>query len=406
MNYIDNSILLRKIKLAPSSPEAENADYEFVDVDFNSYKSIEFSNNLVGSNNPIFNALLNYYLQNNSASNNYIFRNLNAPDNSFNENNNFSYTVLKPKSSIKFKSVIVLLHGLNEKNWDKYLPWAYFLMKATGKPIIMFPLAFHMNRAPKEWSDSRMMFRLSKERMSLFPHLESSSYVNAALSTRLQFSPERFLLSGLQTQYDIIQLMEEIRNDKNTFIDKEASIDFFGYSIGGFLGQILFMSNPSNLLSNSRLLVFCGGSTLDLATPISRTIIDSEAADALYKYYLEYFDDSLEKDEYFHNLFLKSEDVGIVFKSMLDSSKMKSFRNALICSLKEKIRIVSLEKDKVFTPGSIINSYLGRISDAVTTFDFKYNYSHETPFPALTKYGAEINDAFTSVFSYSASFLS
>lgn len=405
MNYFKQYPLLKRIKSFPDSEEAIKANFEFIDVNFDSVRSIDFSYNLADSKNTIFNALLSYYLQNNSASNNYIFRNLNAPDNNFEENNKFSYTVLKNKKTIKSNSVIVLLHGLNEKNWDKYLPWAYHLMEKTGKPVILFPLAFHMNRAPKEWSDSRLMFRLSQERMLLFPSLESSSYVNAALSTRLQFSPERFLLSGLQTLYDIIQLVEEIREDKNPYISKDASIDYFGYSIGGFLGQILIMSNPHNLFADSRFLVFCGGATLDKTTPISRTIIDSEAADGLIQYYLDHFENAVNKDGHLHDLFAKSEEVGVVFKSMLDSTKMVSFRNALLSSLKEKIRIVGLGKDKVFTPASITGDYLSRIRDSVKVFDFNYNYTHETPFPLLTKIEEEVNNAFIDIFNYSAEFL-
>lgn len=405
MNYFKEYGLLKKVKCFPSSPEAETNNYEFNDFEFTSCKSIEFSNNIASNNTNIFNALLNYFLQNNSASNDYIFRNLNAPDNSFEENNKFTYTVLKNKNTVKSKSVIILLHGLNEKNWDKYLPWAAHLMEKTGKPVIMFPLAFHMNRAPKEWSDSRLMYRLSKERITLFPNLDSSSYVNAALSTRLQFSPERFLLSGLQTLYDIIQLVEEIRNDMNPVVAKDASIDYFGYSIGGFLGQILMMSNPLNLFSDSRLLVFCGGTTLDQTTPVSRTIIDSEATDTLIKYYLNHFENGLKSDGLLHDLFAKSEEVGVVFKSMIDSTKMISFRNALLNSLKEKIKIIALAKDKVFTPKGITNSCPGRLKDSVKQFDFTYNYTHETPFPLLNKLENEVNKSFADVFNYAASFL-
>ena len=405
MNYFKEYALLKKIKSFPESEEAVSAGYEFIDRNFESKRSIDFSYNLNGSKDNIFNALLSYYLQNNSASKNYIFRNLNAPDNNFEENNKFSYTILKNKNTEKSKSVLVLLHGLNEKNWDKYLPWAYYLMEKTGKPVILFPLAYHMNRAPREWSDSRLMYRLSQERILLFPSLNSSSYVNAALSTRLQFSPERFLLSGLQTLYDIIQLVEEIRNDNNPYISKDAAIDYFGYSIGGFLGQILIMSNQLNLFSDSRFLVFCGGATLDQTTPISKTIIDSEAADALIQYYLDHFENALNVDGHLHHLFAKSEEVGVVFKCMLDSNKMVSFRNAMFYSLKEQIRIVGLAKDKVFTPKSLTGNYLNRISDSVKIFDFDYNYTHETPFPLLSKIESEVNHSFQEIFNYSADFL-
>ena len=60
--------------------------------------------------------------------------------------------------------MLLLFHGLNEKDWDKYLPWAHALARATGKAVLLFPTAFHMNRAMGHWSDHRCMHRASQER--------------------------------------------------------------------------------------------------------------------------------------------------------------------------------------------------------------------------------------------------
>lgn len=406
MSYFEKYATLKKIREDHSAPEIKDKDFELVDQNFVSKQLIGDQNIIkTGNKNAVFNALLSYYLQNNSFSNSYIFRNLNAPDNSFEENYNFTYSILRKKNSLKSGSAIILLHGLNEKNWDKYLPWAQYLLEKTGRPIIMFPIAYHMNRAPKEWSNPRLMAQVSKERKKLFPNLDASTFVNAALSTRLQFSPERFFLSGLQSLYDVIHLVETIRDNENPYISKDAEIDFFGYSIGGFFGQILLMSNPQNLFGDSRLLIFCGGATLDFTTPISRAIIDSEAAISLKNFFLEGFEENMKTNESFHSIFARSEEIGIAFQSMINSGKLISFRNAILTGMKDRIRILGLEKDGVFRPKNIAHNFPGRLSHCLKFMDFNFSYSHETPFPLLDKIENEVNNAFETVLSYSASFL-
>ena len=64
------------------------------------------------------------------------------------ENSQFNYYIFENTDSEKHKGAIFLFHGLNEKKWDKYLPWAYTLARNTGKTVIVLPLSFHMNRAP------------------------------------------------------------------------------------------------------------------------------------------------------------------------------------------------------------------------------------------------------------------
>ena len=63
------------------------------------------------------------------------------------ENRLFSYPVFVPGNR-KSDKVILLLHGLNERSWVKYLVWAYWLAKYTGSYVILFPISFHINRSP------------------------------------------------------------------------------------------------------------------------------------------------------------------------------------------------------------------------------------------------------------------
>ena len=76
------------------------------------------------------------------------------------ENFSFEYPVFTPSGKPKQGEAILLLHGLNERNWNKYLPWAEFLCLNTGKPVILFPIAFHINRAPVTWSNPRNLISL------------------------------------------------------------------------------------------------------------------------------------------------------------------------------------------------------------------------------------------------------
>ena len=81
------------------------------------------------------------------------------------ENKSFSYPVFAPCNKESNK-VILLLHGLNERSWVKYLVWAYYLAQNTGSYVILFPISFHINRCPSSWKDPRAMVNFMKNRNS------------------------------------------------------------------------------------------------------------------------------------------------------------------------------------------------------------------------------------------------
>jgi len=83
---------------------------------------------------------------------------LNREDPLISENNSFSYPVFIPAD--ESTKVILLLHGLNERSWLKYLVWAYWLAENTSSYVILFPISFHINRSPESWKDPRIMERL------------------------------------------------------------------------------------------------------------------------------------------------------------------------------------------------------------------------------------------------------
>ncbi len=353
----------------------------------------------------LLNALLEYYLHNNSYSKSYIFPNKGENDGLFDCNNNFTYKMLHKITGERAEEIIIILHGLNERDWYKYLTWAEKLYKETAKSIVLFPISFHMDRAPKEWSASRLMFEVSKERKNLFPGLTNSSYANAALSTRINFEPERFFISGIQSYLDIIQFIEEIRMGKHKLISPNAKIDFLGYSAGAFLGELLMMGNYKNYFVNSKLFIFCGGSVVEEMYPSNRTILDSEASMVFKNFYTNNFEENIRKNDYVWEIYNKYEEIGLIFKSMLSVDKMKNLRNSLLRGIGDRIKVVVLEKDKVFSLKGIKETFESIPARNVKILDFDFNYTHEKPFPEKCNFDDKVNLAFNYLFDYVSSFL-
>ena len=136
---------------------------------------------------------------------------LGAPrDGDIEENRNFPYYSFRPATVARPGGTIILLHGLNEKSWGKYLPWGSAAVPEHRKTVILFPLAFHMDRAPSDWSSPRKMQALASCRQARFK-ADAASFVNAALSARLHAAPQRFFLSGLEAYSDVLSLVRLIR---------------------------------------------------------------------------------------------------------------------------------------------------------------------------------------------------
>jgi len=336
-----------------------------------------------------------------------IDRMLAIVDSRVRENSLFRYTLFTPAGrESNIRELVFLLHGFNEKDWNKYLPWALRLMEETGKTVVLFPIAFHMNRAPAEWSNPRLMRMVSYDRARLFPTIVNTSFANAAISTRLHLLPERFLWSGLQTYYDILQLIEQITSGNHPFIRKDARYDFFGFSIGAFLSELIFMTNHEGLIDESRLFIFCGGPTFNRMSPVSKYILDSEANIALYSFFIEHLEEEVKREERLKTFLNHSCAEGLYFKSMLDYHKLSDVREVRFRSLKEQIYAIVLEKDTVIPGYEVLNTLKGKMRNIgipVRIMDFPFDYSHVNPFP-LSVPGAELNKSFDHVFQSAARF--
>ena len=360
-----------------------------------------------GSRGGAFTSLLRYYCNQNRFSSDLVFNSLQISDREISENMSFRIPVYMPCSGKPFSSAIIMLHGLNEKHWEKYLAWAARLAEDTGRPVIMFPIAFHMNRAPESWGSPRQMIRVAAERKKLLPECGETSFVNAALSHRIQFAPHRFFSSGLQTYYDIISFIEGIRLGLYPILDRNCIVDFFGYSIGASLGEILLTGGHEELTGNSKLFIFCGGAVLDTASPVSRSIIDAEAYTELFSWFSGLFETITDAGRRMKQLFLQDLPEVLSFKSFLFYNRMQSFREEMLRRASGRIRELSLEGDMVFPPtvtSKTLHGSSGDIGIRTEHLDFPFNYSHEDPFPLVQDNRQQVNDAFNSVFSRASGF--
>ena len=325
------------------------------------------------------------------------------------ENRDFRYAVFAPSNNLKFSEAIIMFHGLNERNWSKYLPWAYQLVLHTNKPVIMFPLAYHMNRSPFTWKCPRLMNKFSVFRKTTIPLVENSTFVNAAISTRMDNYPDLFAMSGIQTYFDVIKLALKIKSGAFEIFENECKIDFFAYSIGALLTETLLMSNPLKLFSESKAFFFCGGSTFDRINGSSRSIMDSKAF-AHLRFHLLNNKSRVKKTiiipEQYKFLLKKG------WKSFLAMSgvrKYVNYRKNAFKQLINRIKAIGLVDDFII-PGYAIKETLGKALKNnrfdVDILHFPFKYSHEVPFPLNQGNNNIVNSSFCLVFKKAGLFLS
>jgi hypothetical protein len=309
---------------------------------------------------------------------------LKRDDSSISENISFSYPVFIPEDKTSRKAIL-LLHGLNERSWVKYLVWAYWLSQLTGSYVVLFPISFHINRAPSSWINPRMMQQFVKERSKGSAEITMSTFANIALSIRLTEEPMRFFNSGYQTAFDIVKLMNQIRSGNHNIIPEGSRVNIFAYSIGAFLSQILMMGNPDNLFADSKLFMFCGGSVFSNMQGTSKLIMDSMAYNRIYSFFLNDFEKEITRKNLFSEFF-RSSQIGMAFRSMIDIGRFRSFRESILIKLRDQIRSIALKQDTVIPANGIVNTMIPMTRkkfSPVEVWDFPYLYSHENPFPVL-----------------------
>ena len=323
-------------------------------------------------------------------------------------NYNFNYLHFQSTSNRISKDIIIFFHGLNEKKWDKYLPWAYYLCQKTGKDVILFPIAFHMHRAPDFWSDRREMNEVAKLRSKSKDNMECS-FVNAAISTRMEAYPQRLFWTGMETYKDTVHFIEHIREGKIENIDPNASVNLFGYSIGTFLSLILLMGNPKGFFTNSKFFSYCGGMTFDRMYPVSKYILDSQSSIAIQKFFAEILATNFENEKRLAHFQNSEEHPGESwFKTMLRYNFYQDVREKRFKELENQIKSFVLKKDEVAPASESLNTLQGAYRDInipVVVADYPYDYSHMVPFPLTYKNEQEITQSFFETFDSATDFL-
>lgn len=327
------------------------------------------------------------------------------------ENNEFRYSLVMPQhAKPTFDKVILLLHGLNERKWEKYLPWAASMVHQTGLPVLMFPISFHMNRAPEKWNDPRSIYPLLKQkaREEQFRFDTSTSIANYALSERLIQSPERFFTSGYQSINDVHHLIASIQKGIHPNFEKGTLVNIFAYSIGAFLTEILMIANPEGLLDQSRFVFFCGGALFSGMNPTSKYILNKTAFERIQEYYLH----ELETQEIQKGIYgdiLSEHPFGEAFRAMMCPHKFTAKREKVFDFYSKNIKAITLKKDEVVPSKEVYQTFAHSFlkhRNQVEELDFDYPYSHELPFDAkLTKYEERINRHYADFMNRSATFL-
>jgi hypothetical protein len=315
-------------------------------------------------------------------------------------NLNFTYYIFQPHSERARDNAILLLHGLNERSWDKYLSWAYTLAAETGKSVILFPIAFHMNRSPEAWHDQRQMSRFVDARKKSNTENENLSFANIAISERLTYAPETFFLSGYQSAKDIYYLTREIKAGNHALFHQNAHIDFFGYSFGAFLEEILLISNPENFYSDSKFFFFCGGCVFSEFNGTSKYILDKRAFERIRYFYIDEMDIELRRSTLLSKL-LNDTGFGFAFRHICTPSHFANLPSEVKKRIADNVSLVALEQDKI-VPKEALNKTFG--AHPITFLDFDYEYFHEMPFP-LSENGISesIDNAFSKVFAIAVS---
>ena len=338
-----------------------------------------------------------------------LYTHLNMTDSDISDNLNFRYHIIYPPHEKKARNIIILFHGFNEKHWDKYLPWAFHLARKTGKAVVMFPIAFHMNRAPAIWSDKRHMHKASQERKRRYPFLIDSTLSNAAISTRLHNRPERFIWSGLESYHDVIDLVESIKKGQHPGIEPEAGIDFCSYSIGTFLGEIVLMTNKNGYFADSKYATFCGGPVFNRLSPVSKFILDSESNVSLYSYLVEHLESHMRDSPQLNHLLSGAFEEGVNFRCLLNYKKELQYREDKFRAFSERFYAVALANDEVVPAYEVINTLQGSRKDIgirVDVLDYEYPHRHEDPFPINSRISGAVDKAFTLTFDRIGEFLS
>ncbi len=185
----------------------------------------------------------------------------------------------------KHDRAVIVLHGLNERSFGKYIPWAYHIWNCTRAPVLLFPMTFHINRVSPRWAFEQ---QANLESRRAIAGNENVHRFNAVISHRLGTHPERFIWGAIQTYWDIVDLLRSVREGRHPHLREDAVIDLVGFSAGGYVALVMMLDNPEGLFTDSRAVIFSSGSMVRDVNLSSLLIVDQAAEIALMNMYVKH----------------------------------------------------------------------------------------------------------------------
>lgn len=294
------------------------------------------------------------------------------------ENIHFRYPLVREHAAAgertRHSQLLILLHGLNEHSFSKYIPWAYHIWKKSRTPVALFPLTFHINRVAPEWG--RRQQESVANRRNIVGN-ENTHRFNAVISERLAAYPERFFWGAMQSYWDVIDLVKQIRTGEHPHIAPQARIDLLGYSAGGFVALALLLENHERLFQESRGVLFASCAALRDINLSSHLIVDLEAEIGLMKLYVKYRD-KLANPRLKHWLDAHSE--GRWFNAFCGLMPNRTLLESRLKELAPRLVGIANTNDQVMPPGAMLNALQGiRRSTGVRIDELELGI-HENPF--------------------------
>lgn len=314
-----------------------------------------------------------------------------SPDCRIAENVQFRFPLLRTidaSPAASARQLVILLHGLNERSYTKYVPWAYQVWRATGAAVALFPLSLHIGRVSPDWGRD-LTGHLRRRRQ--VDRNENVHAFNCVISDRLDAHPERFFWGGTQSYGDVIDLVRQVRAGRVPHVHPDAQVDLMGYSAGGYLALALLLGDEDGLFRESRGVLFESGAALRATSMSSRFIIDHSCEVSLMRLYVR-FTGRLANPRLAH--WLAEHDLGRWFRALCGDEAERPRLEARLRELSRRLLVVSNLRDEVIPAAAILNTLKGLHRDTGVRIEELSLGVHEHPF-SCASYGQRDRDFVT-----------
>lgn len=291
------------------------------------------------------------------------------------ENLEFRYILLvgREKRQRPYRQVLTMYPGMNERDWTKYLEWAYLIWKLTGVPVILFPLPFGIDRVYGKWL-SQVPAALARRR-----EIEGNEYqthFNATISERLSAHPERLMWGAVQAAHDLIDFVRAIRQGEHPPFARDARVDLFGFSSGGYISLTLAMENPEGLFADSRVCLFASCVTMRDLSPATPYILDRATEDRLRRLYVDHFG-TLPNERMRHWL---AHPEGRWLSEFCGRMPNRERSERRLREMAPRVLGIANRNDQVFPYGAMLNALQGIKRDTGVRVEALDLGCHENPF--------------------------